>query len=226
MNSRTKSRLAIVVLTACVLASAAAQGTFQNLDFENGTFIPIPGDPFGRVEFSSAMPGWTGYVGTNQVNWILYNNLFLSTAGIAIWGPDQPQPGLFHGQYYVVLQGGNDPSGGPGRVGAAIAQTGTIPETAQSIRFYLAAGGLSVLFAGQPIPLSVIGSSPTGYNIYAGDISAFAGQTGELRFQGGGYLDFIQFSDLPIPEPSALSLLGLGALLYGWRFQRKQNDES
>ena len=83
---KLNAALLAAVLSLASLASAFAQGTFQNLDFENGTFIPIPGDPFGRVQFSPAMPGWTGFVGTNQIDWILHNNLFLSTAGIAIWG--------------------------------------------------------------------------------------------------------------------------------------------
>jgi len=161
------------------------------------------------------MPGWTGYLGANQVDWILYNSLSLSEAGMAIWGPDEPSPGLFHGQYYVVLQNAFPPVPG---TGPSFAQTGTIPVTAQSIQFYLAFGGVGVSFAGERIPLTALGSSPTGYNIYGGDVSAFAGQTGELRFQGAGYLDYIQFSSQPIPEPGTLSLAVLGALLVGWRW--------
>jgi hypothetical protein len=213
--------LLICLASACGLC---AQGTFQNLDFEDGTFIPIPGDPFGRVEFSSAMPGWTGYVGTNQVNWILYNNLFLSTAGIAIWGPDQPLAGPFSGQYFVVLQAGNDPFGGPNRVNGAITQTGTIPTDTQSIQFYLFAGAMTVTFAGQPIPLTILGGSASSYYIYGGDVSAYAGQTGLLEFRGIGYLDNIQFSNQSIPEPSALGLLGLGALLFGGYSGRRHHD--
>ncbi len=71
-------------------------------------------------------------------------------------------------------------------------------------------------FAGQTIPLATLGSTST-YTIFGGDISSFANQTGELRFQGGGLLDAIRFSDLPVPEPGVGALFGLGALLIGWR---------
>jgi hypothetical protein len=211
-------KLSLTLALSLPAVRTFGQGTFQNLDFENGTFIPIPGDPFGRVQFGPAMPGWTGYVGTNQVNWILHNNQFLSTAGIAIFGPDLP-PGEFNGRYYIVLQAGDDPFGGPNRVNSAIAQTGTIPSDAQSMRLYLASGVLLFSFAGQPIPLANLGpggGASFNYNIYGADVSAYAGQTGLLELRGGGYLDFIQFSNQPIPEPSAFGLFTFGALLLGW----------
>jgi hypothetical protein len=218
MNSNKQKRI-IAALTAMFSLTAFAQGTFQNLDFENGTFIPIPGDPFGRVQFGAALPGWTGYIGTQQIDWVLYNNLFLSDPGIAIWGPDQPQPSLFHGRYYVVLQNAFPPTPD---TGPALAQIGTIPQAARTIQFLLAFGGVSVSFAGQQIPLSVLGNSPTGYSIFGGDITAFAGQTGELRFQGVGYLDYIQFSSQPIPEPNAVALFLLGsACWFAWMQMRR-----
>ncbi|MCW5553121.1 MAG: hypothetical protein KIS67_13295 [Verrucomicrobiae bacterium] len=216
MNRKERSRFKIAMLAGFVAGTVCGQGTFQNLDFENGSLIPIPGDPFGRVQFSPAMPGWTGYVGTNQIDWILHNNLFLGTAGIAIWGPDQP-PDFFNGQYYVVLQ---NPLGVPTDV-PAISQTGSIPPTALSLRFLTAdafAVGFSVSFAGQQIPLSYIGQNNQFTYIWGGDISAFAGQAGELRFRGSGYLDSIQFSHEPIPEPTVLGMFAFGALLLCWRF--------
>jgi hypothetical protein len=51
-------------------------------------------------------------------------------------------------------------------------------------------------------------------------MSQFAGQTGELRFtavNSSGRLDFIQFSNQPIPEPSTVGLFAIGVLLLGWR---------
>lgn len=213
-NYENCMRCRIYAVTVAVLLawmrSANAQGTFQNLSFEDGVYVPIPDDPFGRVQFSSAMPGWAGYLGETPIDWILFNFLFLNDAGIAIWGPNQPQAGLFHGQFYLVLQN----SFPVPTVSPAIAQIGTVPAIAQSIRFYLAQGDMVVSFNGQEIPLSVLGSAPTG-NLYGGDISAFAGQTGELRFRGVGYLDHIQFSAEPIPEPRVWALFALGALLLG-----------
>src|SRR5439155_23129084 len=103
MRNKRKTLLSAVVLSCLNAADLGAQGTFQNLDFENGTFILIPGDPFGRVEFSAAMPGWTGYLGTNRIDWIFHNNRFIDTADIAIFGPDYPAPAIFEGHYYVNM---------------------------------------------------------------------------------------------------------------------------
>ncbi|MCW5553118.1 MAG: PEP-CTERM sorting domain-containing protein [Verrucomicrobiae bacterium] len=215
MNGRIPCLAAAVWLALFTLAHG--QGAFQNLDFENGVFVPSGGSSF-LVEAESALPGWTAFVGTNQLTEVLHNTGTISSlAQIAIYGPDEPQAGLFHGQYYVILRGGEDPFGGPGTVGAALAQTGTIPGSAQSIQFFFASGGISLFFAGQQIPLSVLGSAPTG-DIYGGDVSAFAGQTGELRFRGDGFLDNIQFSSEPVPEPGTVVLFTLGALLLGGRF--------
>ena len=67
-------------------------------------------------------------------------------------------------------------------------------------------------FSGQVIPLTQVGSGPN-YSILGGDISAFAGQNGELRFTAGsGVLDNIQFSPIAIPEPSTVSLVALAGL--------------
>jgi len=215
-------KIQLLAAVLSLLSVAHGQGTFQNLDFENGSFIPIPGHA-DAVEFSLAMPGWSGYVGTNQVNWVLYNTLSLSEAGIAIQGPDDPSPNLFHGRFFVVLQYGNDAYTSQGMVGSALAQTGTIPIGTQSIRLlsnnpYVLLFDLS--FGGSTIPLFNVGISANGRPIWGGDISSFAGQTGELRFAGAGYLDYIQFSTQQVPEPSALSLIGVGALLVCTRLRR------
>jgi hypothetical protein len=166
------------------------------------------------VEFAPAMPGWRGYLGANQVDWILYNDLFLSNAGISIHGPNNPAPDLFHGQYYVQLQNSFPVATDV----PALAQTGTLPSDAQTIQFLSSAPfaiGFTVTFASELIPLSLLGTTSNGRQIWGGDISAFAGQTGELRFRGSGTLDYIQFS--PIPEPSSPCLFGLGAILFGFR---------
>jgi hypothetical protein len=63
---------------------ALGQGTFQNLDFESATLVPIPGDGYNRVQFAQAFPGWTGSLGGYPVTAALTNNVFLDTAGIAI----------------------------------------------------------------------------------------------------------------------------------------------
>jgi len=219
MNLTLKFQFVAVSLLTAISTQLVGQGTFQNLDFESGLFVPAPTpqNPFA-VQWAPAMPGWTGFIGANQQTEISHNALSLSVANIAIQGPDYPSPNLYHGQFYVVLQSGLDPTTGQSLVGAAIAQTGTIPTSAQSIRlmsnnpFSL---GFSLLFGNQLIPLANIGTDVNGRPLWGGDISPFAGQNGELRFQGAGTLDYIQFSSQPIPEPSVLGLFGLGVLLLG-----------
>ena len=76
-------------------------------------------------------------------------------------------------------------------------------------------------FAGQPIPLSLLGSTPT-YGIFGGDVTAFANQTGELLFSGYAVLDNITFSGQAIPEPSVPALATCGVLLAGLAFLRQR----
>ena len=80
-------------------------------------------------------------------------------------------------------------------------------------------------FAGQPIPVVTLGSTAR-YITFGGDISPFAGQTGELLFQGNGGLDNIFLSNLPIPEPGLLNLFGLGALVLGWHYLGRRRRSS
>jgi hypothetical protein len=177
----------------------------------------MPGDPNGLVEWNAAMPHWTGYIGGNVVDRLDHNSIALSLASMGIYGPDFPAPGEFQGHYFVQLKPGLDPGGSGQNATTAIAQSGTIPASAQSIQFYAAAAAYIVTFGGHEIPMTLLGGSYSTYFVYGGDISTYAGQAGELRFFGTGYLDNIQFSNLSIPEPSVFGLSALGALLLGWR---------
>lgn len=218
-NTLIKLGVAFLVCSSQALR-LPAQSIFQNLDFESPTFISIPNDPYDRVQFQAAMPGWTGYIGSSPINWILHNDLFLSNLGISILGPDYPSAGPIHGHYFVMLQGNS-------AIPAAITQTGMVPLTAASVRFYsdspfASFNTLNLSFAGNSVPIYNLGGVGGYWYTWGGDISAFAGQTGELRFSGGGYLDYIQFSSQPIPEPGSLALLGAGGLALVWRFRRKR----
>jgi hypothetical protein len=218
-----------LLLTLPLVGQSRGTTPFQNFDFENGSFVPIVGDQYSRVSWSLAMPGWNGFVGTNQVDRLLHNNFFLGTAGINIWGPDNPGASTtYNGHYYVQLQRGLDPVNLSQTVSPSITQTGDVPTSAQSIRVYSGAVfsfGVSVFFNGSQVQMFNLGLAPNGGQIWGGSISQFAGQTGELKLRGDGVFDFIHFSNQPIPEPSVFSLFGLGALLFyhrsrlvrGWR---------
>ena len=164
------------------------------------------------------MPGWTSYIGQYQVDRIGYNSRTLDLADISIQGPGTPlvpvDLGPLLGNYSVLLKGPSPfaPPGNP-----AIAQTGQIPSNAKSLVFISELSyAFNTTFAGNAIPLVQTGAT-SKYVILSGDVSAFAGQTGELRFTGGGFLDAIHFSSQVVPEPSVLGLVGLGTLLLGWR---------
>ena len=187
------------------------QGTFQNLDFES-VIPPLNPDLNSRVPIANALPGWTAYISSGPIDWVLYNNVYLGGPSLALTDSLVPYPSLLpiQGDYSVLF----------GPYSAAIGQIGQIPFDAHSLVFLIRESShLGASFAGQGIPLVQFGTS--GNNIImAGDISLFAGQTGELRFVGTGLFDDIQFSNQSIPEPSTICLCGLGALFLGWRWRR------
>jgi hypothetical protein len=206
-----KINLNITVITIILLLKTQcgySQGTFVDLDFEHPVLPLIPDAGF-KVAITNAMPGWSGYIGGIQITKVIYNTVGIGSSEIDFQGPGSLEP-ILQGNYTVGM--------GPSGQGftTAIGQIGTLPSNAMSMSFYIQPGSLfAVTFAGQQIPLTAIGSTSNA-TIMGGDISAFAGQTGQLLFQGGGELDNIQFSSQSIPEPSGLALLSTGALLLGF----------
>jgi hypothetical protein len=215
--------IARIFAISCVLclavSQASAQGTFTNLGFESANVPVIPPGQFGgMVMVSNAVPGWTVYIGAAPQSAIYLNNISLGGALVAIFGPEWYTDQILDGSYTVSLQ----PSSAGPPVTTAIGQTGTIPLGSESMRFYAEGStGLSVTFAGHSIPVQPLRTG-TNYTVYGGDVSSYAGQTGELLFQGGGLLDKIVFSTQSIPEPSAGSLVALAAAVcFVWISRRR-----
>ncbi len=172
-----------------------SQGTFVNLGFENPVLPLTPVN--SEVPITNGLPGWVGYIAGDQVDHVLYNTVSIGAAAISLQGPGSLAP-VLEGNYSAILQ-----CSFGGLNSAAIGQTGQIPLDAQSLVFFEQNfGSLNVTFAGQPISLVRLGSG-ANYDIIGGDISAFAGQTGELRFitapNSSGVLDYIQFSNQVVP---------------------------
>ncbi len=211
------NKIRIAVVTSLILSGGQlgySQGTFQNLGFES-PITPLLRDGNFQVPITNALPRWSGYLNGGLVDRVDYNSFNLSGPSISLVDSQVFQP--IQGGYSVYLKSFSDTGG----TSAAIGQTGQIPSSSQSLFFIREPqSGFAVSFGGQNIPLVQFGTS--GNNIImAGNISMFAGQSGELRFLGTGLFDDIQFSNLPIPEPSAVGLFSLGALLLGWRCWRK-----
>jgi len=216
----------IVSLASAAMAVAAAsfgQGSlqFQDLNFEAAQLVPIPGAPDGAVQFGAAFPGWTGYINGISQTITIPNGVPIGPEGsqafLAIMTPPNwmAQQGLYELGF-----------GSSANATAAIAQTGQVPSSARSMQF-LALYAPTVIFGGQVLPTVRMGDGPIYTSLYGVDVSSIAGQQSELRFQTGwgiNYLDAISFSAKAIPEPSALCLLGLGALLVGWHSRRSKSE--
>lgn len=220
-----------VILASLILIikqDAVAQG-FVNLDFESATIVPVSGDPYGRVEFAPAFPGWTGYTGANSATLALYNNIFLDSSGIGIFDANSPS-NVIQGNYTAMLEAGLGLGTGQS-ANTTLSQTGTIPSNTQSLLFDATSGVDANTFAvslnGQTLSLIPLSSS-SNYTLYGANISAWADTTATLAFTVFAqqpyannihivYLDDIQFSSSAVPEPSVLGLSALGGLLLAWR---------
>ena len=136
MNSTTTAIHRAVKVAACstwLLLSttvAPAQGSFQNLGFESATITP---GGIGNVPFSSAFPGWTGYVGGSQVSLAAQNYLWLDGSGISILdnsfsNPYGGPPGTIEGNFTAAFSAGMI-EGVTNAADVTLSQTGLIPAT-------------------------------------------------------------------------------------------------
>lgn len=194
-----------------VVETGFSQG-FVNLNFETAT-ISTNHNPGGDT-YTALISGW---IPSN----VPFNSINLDAPGVNLEGTNSPFVPAIEGNYSIFLQGGSSFS--PDTNGASIGQTGQIPANSLSLMFWGYISSTGVSFDGQTLSLVTLGST-ANYNIYGADISAFAGQTGQLLFtvpwQSAGVLDNIQFSSTGVPEPSTLALTAFGAFLLGfcrWR---------
>jgi hypothetical protein len=213
-----------VAASLLVVRSVFAQG-FQNLDFESTTVLQA--QPAGQVSVTNALPGWAAgappftYLPSVGFNNAVSNGVYYT--GVFLLGTNSGS--VIEGGFSVLLQ-----VAAPGTILAvSIYQPSLVPVGSQSLLFKAqpGLGSLELFLGGQSIPFFAESKGPN-YTLYAGDVSAFAGQTVYLAFtafQGSPVnswiLDSIQFSSSPIPEPSALSFLGILAFFLHCRMRRR-----
>jgi hypothetical protein len=230
MKTVVQWSLALVAFFTAPSFPASAQGTFQNLNFEQANPVVVVGSlyyPYG-VTAASALPDWTVSYGTVQQTQITENDPSAGSTWVVLIGPGSSgvAPGSYYplaaidGNYSVLLQGGVTASA------ASISQTGLIPASTQSLLFEADAGSgpLDISIGGQNIPFAAVGTGPN-YTLYSANISAWAGDTAQLTFSaleptsGPGLnnwlIDDITFA--AVPEPNILALTTIGGLLFGAR---------
>jgi hypothetical protein len=207
------------VLIVC-LQHVSGQG-FANLNFDQSTIVTSQPSGGGWDTGTANVPGWAWTpTDSGYTNIMFYNSFALSGFAVNLVGTNfGATHAAIQGKYSIYIQGA-DYNGG---FGATIAQTGQIPLDARSITYW--GGNFQVSFDGHPLSFIDV-SNALRYVVWEADISAYAGQTGELLFSCGtfnaGMLDNIQFSSLPIPEPGILGMFGLGGLCF--LFYRKNRS--
>lgn len=235
---KTGIQLVVTVSVFCFgffLQSIKAQGTFQNLNFEDANPVSA-GDPYFPVGVTaaSAVPYWTVYQTVDtagdmiQATTVEYGSISTGGTELTLIGPaTQYGPPAIDGKYSVFLQ-----TYAPNNW-VSISQTGLIPAGTQSLLFEGAGGEipyLSVQIGSQTVPFSAVGSG-ANYTLFEANISAWAGDTEQLTFTGyssgnpdSWELDDISFSAVPEPSVSRLILAGeVMFIFYGCRnlLQRK-----
>ena len=179
MNSGIACATLINLVFVFTIVQSQAQGTFVNLHFESANASELGTNQIGRgVSTTQALPGWTVYIGGVQAGLVWYNDPSLSAASVGLVGPNVGP--ILQGNYTASLNA--DEFALIGGKSAAIAQSGQVPQNAQTLIFWSNPGNsLQAAFDGQMLPLIQLGSG-ANYVIEGANISRFAGQTGELRF--------------------------------------------
>jgi len=222
------TKLIILSLIAELALGAAGQGAFTNLDFESAQVV-VNEPTFGFLDWNLAAPGW-GHSSGSDLGIVYYRQEHVGLTGYYMLY-DSLSPAYAPGtqladRYSLGFSSGYVSSsfGAPWQQNY-LSQTGTIQSDAQSIRL-LARGSFAIFVGGTEIPMQYLGG-----NAYAGEISAFAGTTTDVRIVNTSMtihdpvvLDNIVFSPVAVPEPSTLALAVLGFLVFAFGFRKRRQQ--
>jgi len=202
--------------TLCILFSFGVTVPAYCLDFQNPDF---------EESGSALLPAWTlGFEGPSSEGVLgpIHNNACLGSRCVSVHDSTSTFFHPIEGSFAALIQGGTFPSGD-----TFISQIGTVPDDARAIRLlaYAASNDISkplqqlqVVANGFVLPRIGLAPSVPNFTIASlqFDISAFAGQTIELRLavfnqpntESNIVVDSVAFS---VPEPStwALQMLGI-----------------
>jgi hypothetical protein len=196
-----------------------AQGTFQNLDFEDAN--PVLGNGV-----STLMPGWEVFIGNSSTSTVGYDALSLGAPAVTVWD-DKTGYSPLQGNYTAFLQSATVPIVSES---VSLSQTGVVPNGSQSIELEANEeedGAFTVSLGSDNITMFPLRSF-SSYTVYGGNVSAWAGQDTTLTITQLApltpnqefspsllQLDDIMFSPTAVtPEPSAISLMGIGGALF------------
>ena len=221
-------------LAAMCFCTPLLSAPFQNLDFEQGSFQAppanyVPNPPLAGanpISAATGLPFWTALEDSTVCTAIWGNGGALEETSVALLNS---AVFTLDGNYCVELTAESNAPPDFFKT-SSISQTGSVPLNAKSIQFLTLIVDPSSMHA-QSNPFVTLNGSTinlvpisTNGNIVtlAGDVSAFAGTTAQLTITAAGTpgdslenvfaLDDISFSPNPVPEPSTLTLLGLGSL--------------
>jgi hypothetical protein len=222
-SSTWQTITALFVILAGALACPGQ--SFQNMDFER------PGNPKLApdgiwITWALAVPGWQHAKGGDST--FVYHNTppmgalgqyyFLIDESAMNWSPLAGNCSLALVSGYYNRRDTSSPW-----VPAYIEQTAEIPSDAKFFQL-LAKGDFSLSLDSKPLTMSNLGG-----NNWIADVSQYAGTTATLRVTSLAaelgapvVVDNLHFTQQPIPEPSSLSLLGLGFAGFLWARRRNR----
>jgi len=223
-----------MIWSLAAMSSPVFSAAFQDLDFDSATTnitVALPPDQgAGYGPASDLLPGWQLLQGTNPVSLVGLDLNPISLGVASIYdGNSQGFPAPVLGEFSLGLFPGYNlifdyqPF--------SLLQTGDIGANIRSIRFLNYGSPFTLTVNGAPISLAYEyqpGSldPDTRQAIVTGDISAFAGQTVQLKLTTMDIpgstvngLDNIEFSTQIVPEPCVMTLLFAGLVIWGLRFR-------